>query len=206
MLFFVLMPSFCSAAELWGKAEKPCENCRCRRCQRKGEEPPSLRRKERDQMSERKPWNDTPGMLPPIQVLVQHQKLTGDLKFPGGLKLAAMVFPSFLYVSRAEFVCLLSAQGNEALLPLLSPPVVPSAVSISQKSFQVILTKIVQHRFSKCSQLLINRKTGYCYICLYYQKSIFKVLANPHIWSSVEHTIKRWALLLRIYRVTWIVW
>ena len=39
----------------------------------------------------------------------------------------------------------------------------------------------------------------YCCICLYYQKSIFKVLANPHIHGPVEHTIKRWPL--GIYRV-----
>lgn len=175
VFFFDLTSSFYSTAELWVKAEKPCENCSYGRCQRKGEEPHLLCRKERDQMSERKPWNDAPDMLPPVQVLVQHQKLTGDLEFQSGPKLVAMVFPSFLCVSGQRCSACYLLEGNEAMQLCLSLPF-PSCGSIRCLHFPNVISSnfnlnLYNTYFPNALHCLSTERQVidcYCYICLYY--------------------------------------
>lgn len=192
------------------KAEKPCENCRYGSCQRKGEEPLHSAGKKETKCLRESPemihqvcchqsrcWFSTRSWL----VTSSSQVLSSCLQW--------CFHPFCMFPGQSSSACYLLKEMRPCSHAFPPPPVVPSDASISQKSLQVILTRICTTHFPNALNCLSTERqviTCYCYICLYYQKSIFKVLANAHIRSPVEHTIKRWPFLLRISRVKQIIW
>lgn len=149
-------------------------------------------------MSEGKSWKDTPGVLPQFQVLVQHQQMTGNLKFLDGLSWFQQYFhPFHMFPGQSSAYYLVKK------MRLCSHTFfTPSCSSISFHFPKVVSTRIFTMNIDFPNQQMNRWSTVIAmFFCCITRNPYWKFCLTPHIWGPVQHKTKRWPLLLGMYSV-----